>query len=211
MILVKAQVCHENMGGTSEDIIQVAAGGKVHPEAIPSNLDLHTDIPTQIAVQSAYLALGYWRQPDLTQHKFLTVTDQDRSKIYLTGDNGRYLADGNLQYLGRQDSQVKIRGFRIEWHEIESVIKDYDGVDQAIVTYEKDEDQVGFLCAYYVATEAIDLKKLEEFLNQYLPNYMIPGIYERLDAIPLSFNGKADRSALKVTRKPQSKPTHCFR
>ena len=54
MILVKAQVCHENMGGTSEDIIQVAAGGKVHPEAIPSNLDLHTDIPTQIAVQSAF-------------------------------------------------------------------------------------------------------------------------------------------------------------
>lgn len=162
-------------------------------------------LPGELVISGVGLARGYLNKPELTQEKFKQGKQGIFDRYYKTGDLARLTSEGNFEYLGRTDNQVKIRGFRIELHEIESVIKDYEGIDQAIVTYQKDENQIGFLCAYYVSMKEIDLKNLEAFLSQYLPNYMIPAIYECLDMMPLSFNGKVDRSALKITRNTSDK------
>jgi aryl carrier-like protein len=110
--------------------------------------------------------------------------------MYRTGDVGRYLPDGNLEYLGRNDDQVKIRGLRIELGEIQARLLEYPQVNEAAVVARDDR-----LVAYYTGAPA-DIEHLRAHLLQHLPDFMVPALFVQLDALPLSPNGKLDRKAL---------------
>src|ERR1044072_8477458 len=105
----------------------------------------------EICIGGAGLARGYWRNADLTAEKFVSATDGAR--IYRTGDRGRYLSDGNIEFTGRIDEQVKVRGFRIELGEIESVLTEHEGVREAVVVARAEVNGEQRLVAYVVASQ----------------------------------------------------------
>ncbi|MES2894104.1 MAG: non-ribosomal peptide synthase/polyketide synthase [Bacteroidota bacterium] len=150
----------------------------------------------EICIGGAGLATGYLNQPGLTNEKFiLDPFKKDGSRIYRTGDLGRWLPDGNMDYLGRIDDQVKIRGYRIELGEIENILEKSPEVAQAVAL------AVGLpgnerLVAYIVPAETFDREAIQEFLDQRLPVYMIPELLLELSTLPLTKNGKVDRKAL---------------
>ena len=104
----------------------------------------------EIALQSRYLAIGYWGNAKLTQAKFLPVSDDREARTYLTGDLGRYLPDGALVHLGRKDLMVKIRGYRVELEEIERRLMEHPGVKDAAVTAWDRNQGEKYLAAYIV-------------------------------------------------------------
>jgi len=152
----------------------------------------------EIAVRSPYLALGYWRQPEVTRQAFLPDPDGGNKRIYLTGDLGLMRPDGCLEYHGRKDFQVKIRGYRIEVAEIEMALLDHDRVKEVAVIARENQNGEKHLVAYIVqATQQTPtFSELQQFLKTILPDYMVPSVFVRLDAIPLTPNGKVDRRAL---------------
>ncbi|HDP4817542.1 TPA: AMP-binding protein, partial [Pseudomonas aeruginosa] len=127
--------------------------------------------------------------------KFVANPYEPDTKMYKTGDLGRWLPDGNIEFLGRIDHQVKIRGFRIELGEIESHLLKLDGIKESIVI-DKGEGANKYLCAYYVAEKEYDIGVLKETLKRSLPDYMVPMYFVRLEKMPLTSNGKVDRKAL---------------
>ena len=144
------------------------------------------------------LARGYLNRPDLTNEKFIPnpfVTDAE-ARLYKTGDLGRYLADGNIEFLGRADHQVKIRGFRIELGEIEAALLAQDGIAAGVVAVWTDGDGNGRLVAYIITTTPIDETDLQTNLKTQLPEYMVPAYIVTLDALPMTPSGKIDRQAL---------------
>ncbi|MBS9440095.1 non-ribosomal peptide synthetase, partial [Photorhabdus noenieputensis] len=144
------------------------------------------------------VARGYLNRPDLTAERFLIDPFSDRpgARMYRTGDLARYLPDGNLEFLGRNDQQVKIRGFRIEPGEIETRLIEHPAVREAAVLALGD-GQDKRLVAYIVAPGDDGLvNSLRTHLSKMLPDYMVPSAFVRLDAFPLTPNGKLDRRAL---------------
>jgi amino acid adenylation domain-containing protein len=143
---------------------------------------------------------GYLYRPDLTSERFIPdpFSHQPGARLYKTGDLGRYLPDGTIEFIGRSDYQVKIRGFRIELKEIEAVLTQYAQVWEAVVIARENENRDKQLIAYLVAknSEIIDLKQLNHFLQDNLPNYMLPSHFVVLEALPLTPNGKVNRQAL---------------
>jgi amino acid adenylation domain-containing protein len=119
-----------------------------------------------------------------------------RQKIYHTGDQARWLPDGNIEFLGRTDHQVKIRGFRVETREIESRLLHHPLITEAVVTARQDGSGDKYLCAYIVSEVELPVSELREHLAGDLPDYMIPSYFMRLEQIPLTSNGKIDRKAL---------------
>ncbi|HHJ52914.1 MAG TPA: amino acid adenylation domain-containing protein, partial [Caldithrix abyssi] len=157
-------------------------------------------VPGEIIVAGAGLARGYHHRPDLTAEKFVSNPFSDRSgaRMYRTGDMGRYLPDGNIEFLGRMDTQVKLRGFRIELGEIESNLADHPEVKQAAVIVREDRPNDKRLVAYFVpANENVPEKnELRRFLLEKLPDYMVPSAFIAMDQLPLTPNGKIDRRSL---------------
>jgi len=143
------------------------------------------------------LALGYWRDAVQTRAKFVTHP-RTGERIYRTGDFGRLLPDGNLEFLGRQDFQVKINGQRIELGEIESALRQHRGVCAAIVTAVEAGGAGKRLAAYIVPQLGTEptAQGLRHFLSEKLPSHMIPVAFVLLDQFPLTANGKVDRRAL---------------
>ncbi|KAG0205323.1 hypothetical protein BGX31_003003, partial [Mortierella sp. GBA43] len=144
------------------------------------------------------VARGYLNRPDLTDKVFLAdpFSEDGEGRMYKTGDLGRYLPDGNLLFLGRNDHQVKIRGFRIELGEIESRLSDHPLVNVVTVIAAGDGSDKK-LVAYVVARKDDDLvRTLKSYLTSCLPDYMVPAAIVRLDSLPLTSNGKIDRKAL---------------
>jgi len=141
------------------------------------------------------LAYGYLKRDDLTRDRFITDPWNPESKLYKTGDLVRWLPDGNLEYVGRNDQQVKIRGYRIELGEIENALIHYPGISQTAVVL-KNRDATRYLVAYYVAKEIIPVKDLNHYLQQSLPDYMIPSAFVHLNKLPVTINGKLDIKAL---------------
>jgi hypothetical protein len=123
--------------------------------------------------------------------------------IYRTGDYGVLHKEGYIEFLGRKDHQIKIRGFRIELGEIESCILRYDGVKNAIVTDLNDEGGRKYLCAYIVSGREINASDFKSYLSKYLPDYMVPSHFIRIESIPVTPNGKVDKNAL-------PKPLECM-
>ncbi|OPA89014.1 non-ribosomal peptide synthetase, partial [Pseudomonas fluorescens] len=143
----------------------------------------------ELFIGGVQVARGYLNRPELTAERFLNDPFTD-GRMYRTGDVGRYLPDGNIEYLGRNDDQVKIRGLRIELGEIQARLTEYPQVNEAAVIARDNR-----LLAYYTgAFTAIDT--LRSHLLQHLPDFMVPAIFVHLDALPLSPNGKLDRKAL---------------
>jgi amino acid adenylation domain-containing protein len=153
-------------------------------------------VPGQLHIAGAGLARGYLNRPELTADKFITGTSPHYSLIYNTGDRARWLPDGNIEYLGRMDDQVKIRGFRIEPGEIETRLIQHNEITEAVVLPREEKNGDRFLCTYIVSNEELDIHRIREFLGETLPDYMIPADYIRVENIPLTPNGKADRRTL---------------
>ena len=144
---------------------------------------------------------GYFGRPELTAEKFLPNPFAAEGKLYCTGDVGRYLPDGRIEYISRADHQVKIRGFRIELGEIETQLASHPLVRECVVVAREDHPGIKFLAAYVVAQnpgEAPDADPLRDYLKQRLPDYMVPTGWLVLERLPLSANGKVDRKALPV-------------
>ncbi|MCP4654050.1 MAG: amino acid adenylation domain-containing protein [bacterium] len=148
----------------------------------------------EIAVRTPYLASGYLDDPELTATRFPVHTGGGR--IYRTGDLGRYLPDGNVEFAGRVDDQVKIRGFRIEPGEIEAMLREHPEVTQAVVTAREDMPGERYLAAYVVSSAPPEVRELRRFLKERLPDFMVPAVFVDLDALPLTANNKVDRSRL---------------
>ncbi|MEH1918682.1 non-ribosomal peptide synthetase [Nostoc sp.] len=148
------------------------------------------------------LARGYLNRPDLTTEKFITHSFDNNlaTRLYKTGDLARYLPDGNIEFLGRIDNQVKIRGFRIELGEIEREIAQHPNVREIVVLARQDEVGEKQLTAYIVPhyNSGYTHNKLRSFLQQRLPNYMVPSAFMMLESLPLTANGKVDRHKLPV-------------
>ncbi len=148
------------------------------------------------------VARGYWKRPDLTAERFLTIpglTGQhgDNRRIYRTGDLARFLPDGNIDFLGRADYQIKLRGHRIEPGEIEALLEKCPAIRQAVVFLREDREGDKRLVAYLVADENNSSSAaLRAALDAKLPDYMVPSAFVFLDALPLTGNGKIDRNAL---------------
>ncbi len=151
------------------------------------------------------LARGYRDRPDLTAEKFISHPFTPGARLYKTGDWGRYLPDGNLEYLGRIDNQVKLRGFRIELSEIELALNSHDSIQTAIVRLREDSSSKR-LVAYLVlqSEQTLDVTTLRGYLKEKLPEYMVPAAFVVLDALPLTPNGKIDHSLLPQPTRSQA-------
>ncbi|QXI14254.1 non-ribosomal peptide synthase/polyketide synthase [Pseudomonas zeae] len=165
-------------------------------------LDAHQQ-PTPLGVVGemylggVQVARGYLNRPELSAERFLDdpFSDQPGARLYRTGDVARYLADGNIEYLGRNDDQVKIRGLRIELGEIQAHLAQVDGVREAAVLAREDVPGDQRLVAYY-SGELVETDQLRSQLLKHLPAYIVPAVFVNLPALPLSPNGKLDRQAL---------------
>jgi amino acid adenylation domain-containing protein len=158
-------------------------------------------VPGEIYIGGAGVARGYLNRDDLTAERFLKdpFSAAPNARMYKTGDLGRYLPDGNIEYLGRNDDQVKIRGFRIELGEIEAKLAQAENIKETVVLAREDEPGDKRLVAYFTQhapDETVDIEALRTRLQAQLPAYMVPAAYVRLDALPLTPNGKLDRKAL---------------
>ena len=136
----------------------------------------------EIQIRGAGVARGYLNRPELTAERFA-------DGIYRTGDRGRRLADGSIEFCGRIDHQVKVNGYRVELGEIEGALRSHVDVREAAVLF-KDH------LVAYVAPRTVEIAKLREHLAASLPRYMVPSIFIPLERLPLNANGKIDRQAL---------------
>src|SRR6185437_607475 len=152
----------------------------------------------EIYIGGAGVARGYLNRPDLTAERFIASPFVAGDRLYKTGDLGRYLPDGNIEFLGRNDFQVKIRGFRIELGEIEARLMSHPDVREAVVLAREDVAGDKRLVSYYTALDGVEIgaEELRNYLSGLLPDYMVPAAYVRLGALPLTPNGKLDRKGL---------------
>lgn len=157
-------------------------------------------IPGELYTAGDGLARGYLNRPELTQQVFLPelFSESKNSMMYKTGDLVRYLPDGNIEFWGRIDNQVKLRGYRIELGEIEAVISKYSDVSQVATIVRNDNQGSKTLVAYFTSKDdKINIEnELRKYLENKLPQYMIPQFFIKLDKFPLTANGKIDRNDL---------------
>lgn len=151
----------------------------------------------EICIGGEGLARGYLNRDDLTLERFILdpFGGSPYAQIYLTGDLGRYLPDGTIEFFGRNDAQIKLRGFRIELGEIETALGTFPELRQ-VACATKGEGDNRYLAAYYIADRDLDEDAMRQHLARLLPDYMIPAFFVRLDALPASPSGKIDRKAL---------------
>jgi amino acid adenylation domain-containing protein len=157
-------------------------------------------VPGELFIGGACLARGYMNHPDLTAERFIPdpFGNEPGARLFRTGDMGRYLPDGDIDYLGRADDQIKLRGLRIEPGEIEAAIRAHTEVDMAVVLAKAVGRGSRRLIAYVVPNRGAQIAAcdLRAFLKESLPDFMIPSAFVLLDSFPLTVGGKVDRSAL---------------
>jgi amino acid adenylation domain-containing protein len=154
----------------------------------------------ELYVGGSSVSRGYWRRPEQTAERFLPdpFSETPGSRLYKTGDVGRFRSDGNVQFSGRVDDQVKVRGYRIELGEIEAALREHPAVQEAVVLAPPDRRGENRLVAYVVHKrgKAPDKTELIRSLRQLLPEYMIPAAFVVMKALPLTANGKIARTLL---------------
>ncbi|MGY8628044.1 amino acid adenylation domain-containing protein, partial [Chromobacterium violaceum] len=197
-IFVTAQPCATNMNGRLPI-------GKPIANTYARILDTHGQLAPlgvagEIHIGGVGVARGYLNRPELTAERFIAdpYSADPQARLYKTGDLGRWLPDGSIEYLGRNDFQVKIRGFRIELGEIEAKLAACAGVKEAVVLAREDAPGDKRLVAYLTAQPGAELEpsSLRAALSQELAEYMVPSGFVVLEAFPLTPNGKLDRKAL---------------
>ncbi|MGD8379210.1 MAG: amino acid adenylation domain-containing protein [Gammaproteobacteria bacterium] len=192
---------------TREDV--VAGHGSVIGNPLPDLrlylLDAHGEpvpvgMPGEIHIGGGGVARGYLNRPGLTAERFVPdpFHAESATRMYKSGDLARWRADGELEYLGRTDFQVKVRGFRIEPGEIETRLAECDGVAEAVVIVREDRPRDQRLTAYFTscAHSVPSAETLRKALSEHLADYMLPGAFVHLESLPITPNGKLDRSAL---------------
>jgi amino acid adenylation domain-containing protein len=152
--------------------------------------------PGEICISGAGISKGYVGRPEETREKFIPHPFfPDGGPMYRSGDQGRFLPDGSIEFLGRMDGQVKIRGYRVELAEVECVLRQYPGVQQAVVVYA--QDGAGpLLRAFLKAAPEASPGELLNHLRSRLPEYMLPREFAVVEQFPLNANGKVDRARL---------------
>lgn len=152
----------------------------------------------ELYIGGAGLARGYLNQPELTAERFVRnpFVEMPGARMYKTGDLARWMTDGNIEFLGRNDHQVKLRGFRIELGEIETKLTEHPGIREAVVLAREDVAGEKTLVAYYIGSEEFTAEALRNHLSSRLPKYMVPAAFVKMDALPLLPSGKLDQRAL---------------
>lgn len=153
-------------------------------------------VPGELCFGGVGVARGYLNSKQLTREKFVDNPFVPGDIIYRTGDLGRWLSDGTIEFLGRIDSQVKIRGYRIETGEIENQLLVYKMIKEAVVIVKADDHKNKQLCAYITSDKEMTVNKLRNYLLGKIPNYMIPTYFFQVDKMPLNTSGKVDKKAL---------------
>ncbi len=165
-----------------------------------ANEPVPVGVPGELFIGGVGLAEGYCNHPAETAARFVRHphSEEPEARLYRTGDRGRFLADGSLEFLGRCDDQVKIRGFRIEPGEVRAVIAAHPAVSETFVLAREDSPAEPRLVAYVVAGRNADLssEELRDWARERLPDYMVPSAFVPMKALPLTANGKIDRRAL---------------
>ncbi|ERI05703.1 AMP-binding enzyme [Aneurinibacillus aneurinilyticus ATCC 12856] len=161
---------------------------------------LPVNVPGELYIGGNGVARGYLNRPELTQERFVAdpFSDAPLARLYKTGDRVRRLPDGNLEFLGRIDDQIEIRGYRIELGEIEAYLCKHPSIETAAVIALGDISNEKRLAVYYVPADEgeIETRELREYLNYFLPDYMVPSLYVPLKSLPLTVNGKIDQKKL---------------
>ncbi|WP_144221438.1 non-ribosomal peptide synthetase [Flavobacterium anhuiense] len=204
-----------NMYGITETTVHVTYKELVSSDLLSSVSAIGSAIPTlacyilddnlnlvpvgvvgELCVGGAGVARGYLNREELTKEKFIKNPFVEGDRLYRSGDLGRWLPDGSIEYIGRKDNQVKIRGYRIELGEIENALSLVSGISQCCVLAKEDTSRNKRLVGYVVAENKLDKTALQEQLKSSLPEYMVPMIWVELEEMPLTSNGKLDRKSL---------------
>ncbi|WGU92450.1 amino acid adenylation domain-containing protein [Paenibacillus dendritiformis] len=200
-----------NYGPTENTVVTTSVEIRDKSERIPIGKPIHNcqvyimdrhmrpqpiGIPGEICIAGAGLARGYMNLPELTAERFVAHPSAPGAKMYRTGDIGRWLPDGTVEFLGRQDNQVKVRGHRIEPGEITRQLMRIPVIREATVVAREDGQRQTYLCAYFSAAQPMDIPKLRSTLADVLPEYCIPAFLVQVKEIPVTANGKIDHQAL---------------
>jgi acyl carrier protein len=171
-------------------------------------------VPGELHIGGDGLARGYLNRPELTTEKFIPdpFSDKPDARLYKTGDLARYLPNGNIEFLNRIDHQIKIRGFRVELGELEAVLVQHPSVREVVALVREDSPGDKRLIAYIIPSQTPPppINELRHFLQQTLPNYMVPSAFVMLEALPLTPNGKVDRKALPEPDLARPEPGETF-
>lgn len=170
-----------------------------------------TWVTGEIYIGGVGLSLGYWGDREKTDHAFI-VHPRTGARLYRTGDLGRWLSDGNIEFIGRSDFQVKIQGHRIELGEIETVLSKHPLVGAAVVNVMGELRGQKRLIAYVVPQDGkpVELEEIRAYLRERLPDYMVPRQFMAIEQLPLSANGKVNRSALPVPAEHTASTQHRY-
>ncbi|WP_121605185.1 non-ribosomal peptide synthetase [Virgibacillus sp. Bac332] len=150
----------------------------------------------EICISGIGLARGYLNLSETTDEKFISSPFISGERLYRTGDLGRWLSDGNIEFLGRVDHQVKVRGYRIELEEIESVLLSHKSVKDAAVVDHMNTTGETYISAFITSHRKLKASDINDYLLEKLPSFMLPSFITQLDTIPLTHNGKVDRKTL---------------
>ncbi|MCR4922937.1 MAG: amino acid adenylation domain-containing protein [Lachnospiraceae bacterium] len=157
-------------------------------------------VPGELWVAGPCVGGGYLNRPDLTEKVFIRNPFSDHpqyARIYRTGDIVRFLPNGDIDFIGRNDGQVKVRGFRIEMTEVESLIREFPGInDVTVQAFEDEASGEKFITAYVVSDNEIDVPVLKDFIRERKPVYMVPAVIMQIEQIPLNQNSKVNKRAL---------------
>jgi acyl-CoA synthetase (AMP-forming)/AMP-acid ligase II len=160
-----------------------------HKKLVPQGIE------GELYIGGDNLATGYLNKETLTKERFVDNLFGS-GKLYKTGDQCRWLADGNIEFMGRNDDQVKIRGYRIELGEIEHALKTHQDIEEAVVLTKENKNKEKGLAAYITSKKEQNTADLRSYLKTILPEYMLPEYYVQMESMPLTSNGKIDKKAL---------------
>ncbi len=152
----------------------------------------------EIYIRTPYMSLGYYKDSGLTKEKFISnpFSNDSKDRLYYTGDLGRIMFDGNIEFIGRKDNQVKIHGVRVELGDIDNQLLRHEAIKEAVTAAREDKEGNTYFVAYFVADQDVSISDLRNYLVLHLPEYMIPSYLIKLEQMPLTPNGKIDRKAL---------------
>ncbi|WP_156812496.1 AMP-binding enzyme, partial [Legionella tunisiensis] len=155
-------------------------------------------VPGELYTGGAGVGLGYLNRPDINEMRFIPncFDLENRSLLYKTGDMVRWLPNGDIDYLSRQDNQIKLRGFRVELEAIYTILLHHEAIVQCAVRVSESQKGQKFVVAYLVLCQEIPIATIQKYLSEQLPAYMIPSFFITVDNIPLTLNGKVDFSKM---------------